>query len=126
MCLYQPQFNHGNFDERLRFGAIMERKVVYIHNNVCKETNEQIALKTLFEDTTQTVYWVQYEVVTEEEWRYLVENLPLTDAEKLFFNDRKAFPRVEVVGTTGMYLRIPSSNYSFSLTGQYCYQCDKK
>lgn len=111
MCLYQPQFNHGNFDERLRFGAIMEKKVVYIHNNVCKETNEQIALKTLFEDTTQTVYWVQYEVATEEEWQYLVENLPLTDAEKLFFNDRKAFPRVEVVGTTGMYLRIPSSNY---------------
>lgn len=89
----------------------MEKKVVYIHNNVCRETNEEIALHTLFEDHSQTVYWVQYEAASEEEWQKLVEALPLSESEKLFFNDRKAFPRVEVVGVAGMYLRIPSSNH---------------
>lgn len=89
----------------------MEKKIVYIHNNICKETNEEIALHTLFEDHSQTVYWVQYEVASEEEWHELAEVLPLSESEKLFFNDRKAFPRVEVVASTGLYLRIPSSNH---------------
>ncbi len=94
----------------------MEKKVVYIHNNVCKEADEEIALNKLFEEHSQNVYWVNYEVATEEEWRDLVETLPISESEKLFFNDRKAFPRVEVIQPTGMYLRIPSSNHWEELT----------
>lgn len=89
----------------------MEKKLVYIHNNVCKEADEEIVLNKLFEEHSQNVYWANYEVAAEEEWRDLVEDLPLSESEKLLFNDRKAFPRVEVVQQSGLYLRIPSSNF---------------
>lgn len=88
----------------------MDKKVVFIHNNICKETGQEVVLEELFAEQSQNLYWVNYEISTDDEWGELLAALPLSEFEQRFFIDKKAFPRVEVVQSAGLYLRIPTSN----------------
>lgn len=88
----------------------MERRVVYIHNSLSREVDQDISLAELIAQKPHDLYWFNYEALNDFEWQKLLNVLPLSDNEKIFFNDRKAFPRVEVVQANGLYLRIPTSN----------------
>ncbi len=40
----------------------MDKKVVFIHNNICKETGQEVVLEELFVEQSQNLYWVNYEI----------------------------------------------------------------
>ena len=54
-------------------------------------------MEELFVEQSQNLYWVNYEISTDDEWEKLLAALPLSEFEQRFFTDKKAFPRVEVV-----------------------------
>lgn len=88
----------------------MEKKIIYIHNNLSREVDQEMSLAGIIAKKPEDLYWFNYELLDEFDWQRLLDALPLTDNEKNFFHDRKAFPRVEVVQTNGLYMRIPSPN----------------
>lgn len=88
----------------------MEKKIIYIHNNISKEVNQEVTVASILAQKPHDLYWFDFEALTDFDWKDLVDSLPLSENEKYFFYDQKAFPRVEVVQTTGLYLRIPTSN----------------
>ncbi len=88
----------------------MIRKVIQIKNQQYIEIENDISIVETIKQNKQDLFWFDYSEIVPSEWENLVDSLQLNNLEKLFLTDKKAFPKVEIIKTNGLYLRVPTSN----------------
>lgn len=88
----------------------MIKKVIQIKNQRYTEMDENISVVEIINQNKHDLFWFDYSEIVPSEWAELVDSLQLNDLERLFLTDKKAFPKVEIIKTNGLYLRVPTSN----------------